>query len=99
MATGIKELLASGGRVIVAIEPIRNLLVIPPFFTETLNGVKQELLILRIGCNPEIGKSFLYGECEVNISRVILRYFLPPKGSIPQSPTLPGCVAYRRLCP
>ena len=67
MATGIRELLATDRLVIVAIEPIRNLLVIPPLFTETLNGVKQELLILRIGCDPEIGKTNFYGESEVNI--------------------------------
>ena len=34
MATGVKELLAPWGRVIVAIEPICDFLVIPPLLTE-----------------------------------------------------------------
>jgi hypothetical protein len=39
LATGVKELLASQGRVIVAIEPIGNLLIVPPFLTELAYGV------------------------------------------------------------
>ena len=39
MATGVIELLAPGGRVIVAIEPICDLLVVPPFLTKTAYGV------------------------------------------------------------
>ena len=84
MATGIKELLASGGRVIVAIKPICDLLVIPPLFTETLNGVKQELLILRIGCYPEIRYTDRQGKGEIDIY-VRLVGFLPPNKTIPQS--------------
>ena len=38
-ATRVIELLAPSSRVIIAIEPIRNLLVIPSLFTETLNSV------------------------------------------------------------
>jgi hypothetical protein len=42
-------------------------LVVPPLFTETAYRVIQELLILGVGCNPEIGKTDFYGESEVNI--------------------------------
>ena len=35
LATRVKELLASRGRVIVAIEPIGNLLIVPPILTKT----------------------------------------------------------------
>ena len=35
LATGVKELLTPWGRVIVAIEPIGNLLVVPPLFSKT----------------------------------------------------------------
>ena len=83
MATGIKELLASGGRVIVAIKPICDLLVIPPLFTETTYRVIQELLILRIGCYPEICYADRQGEGEIEIY-VRLVGFLPPIKTIPQ---------------
>ena len=68
MATRVKELLAPSSRVIVAIEPIGNLLIVPPFRTKPAYRVIQELLILGIGCNPKIGKTNFYGESEVNIS-------------------------------
>ena len=61
------EHLAPWGRVIVAIQPIGNLLMVPPFRKKPAYRVIQELLILGVGCNPEIGKSNFYGESEVNI--------------------------------
>ena len=39
MATRVKELLAPWGRVIVAIEPICNLLIVPPLCSKTAYGV------------------------------------------------------------
>jgi len=56
------------GRVIVAIELICDFLVVPPFRTKPAYRVIQELLILGIGCNPEIGKTDFYRKSEVNIS-------------------------------
>ena len=57
MATGVKELLTPWGRVIVAIEPICDLLVVPPFLSILAYRVIQELLVLRIGCNPQVGET------------------------------------------
>ena len=57
----------SWGRVIVAIEPIGNLLVAPPLFSKTAYGVVQKLLVFGVGCYPEIGKTHFQGESEVNI--------------------------------
>ncbi len=39
MGTGVIELLVPGGLVIVAIEPIRNLLIVPPILTKTAYGL------------------------------------------------------------
>ena len=39
LATGVKELLTPWGRVIVAIEPIGNLLIVPPLLTKTAYGL------------------------------------------------------------
>ena len=39
MGTGVIELLAPCGRVIVAIEPIGNLLIVPPLLTKTAYGL------------------------------------------------------------
>ena len=36
---GIQELVSPGGRVIVAIEPIGNLLIVPPLLTKTAYGL------------------------------------------------------------
>ena len=83
MATGVEELVSPGGRVIVAIEPICDFLVVPPLFTETAYRVKQELLILRIGCYPEICYADRQGKGEIDIY-VRLVGFLPPSKTIPQ---------------
>jgi len=54
MTTGVIELLTSWGLVIVGIEPISNLLVIPSLLTKSAYGVVEELLVLGIGCSPEV---------------------------------------------
>ena len=83
MCVGTLKLLTPWGLVFVLVQPIGNLGVIPPLFTETAYRVIQELLILGIGCNPEIGKTNFYGEGKKDISSVILWGFLPPYDSIP----------------
>ena len=76
LATGVKELLPPRSRVIVGIEPICDFLVVPPLFTETAYRVIQELLILRIGCYPEICYTDRQGKGEIDIY-VRLVGFLP----------------------
>jgi len=66
------EHLAPWGRVIVAIQPIGNLLIVPPFRKKPAYRVIQELLILGIGCYPEIGKTNFYGESKKYIGSVRL---------------------------
>jgi hypothetical protein len=54
MDMGTLKLLASWGFVIVLFQPIGNLGVIPLFLPEFTNGVVEELLVLGIGCSPEV---------------------------------------------
>jgi hypothetical protein len=58
----IEESLASGSRETVAIQPIGNLLIVPPLLAEIAYQPIQQLLIRRIGCNPEISESSFYNE-------------------------------------
>ena len=51
---GTLKLLASWCFVIVLVQPIGNLGVIPLFLPELINGVVEELLVLGIGCSPEV---------------------------------------------
>ena len=54
MDMGTLKLLTSWGSVIVLVQPIGNLGVIPLFLPELTNGVVEELLVLGIGCSPEV---------------------------------------------
>ena len=67
LCRGIEESLASGGREIVAIQPIGNLLIVPPLLAEIAYQPIQQLLIGGIGCNPEISKSDFYCEGKKDI--------------------------------
>ena len=67
---GTLKLLASWGFVIVLVQPIGNLGVIPPFLPDLTNGVVEELLVLGIGCNPEIRYTDFYNEGEIDIGRI-----------------------------
>jgi hypothetical protein len=70
--------MSSWGRVIVAIEPIGNLLVVPPLLTETAYPVVQELLVGGIWCYPEVCDADRQGKGKKDINSVILCGFLPP---------------------
>ena len=83
MGTGVIELLTPYRLVVVAIEPICDLLEVPLLLTKISNGVVKELLILRIWCNPEICYANRQGEGEIDIY-VRLVGFLPPSKTIPQ---------------
>ena len=69
---GTLKLLASWGFVIVFVQPICDLDIVPPLFTETAYRVIQELLILRIGCYPEISKTDFYGKGKKDVGCVRL---------------------------
>ncbi len=62
LCRGIEESLASGSREIIAIQPIGNLLIVPPLLAEIAYQPVQQLLIRGIGCNPEISISAFYRE-------------------------------------
>ena len=74
----------SWGRVIVAIEPIGNLLIVPPLLTETAYPVVQELLVGGIWCYPEVCDADRQGKGEINIY-VRLVGFLPTNKIIQRS--------------
>ena len=69
---GVIEPLTPDRRVIVAIEPICNLLIVPPFRKKPAYRVIQELLILGIECYPEMGKTNFYGEGKKDVGSVRL---------------------------
>jgi hypothetical protein len=54
MGMGALKLLASWGFVIVLVQPICDFLVMPSLLTKVSNGVVEELLVLGIGCSPEV---------------------------------------------
>ena len=58
-------------REIVAIQPIGNLLIVPPLLAEIAYQPIQQLLIGGVGCNPEISKSDFYDEGEKYVCCVI----------------------------
>ena len=68
----VKKSLPPGGRGIVLVHPICDLGVVPPLFTKPAYRVIQELLILGIGCYPEIGKTNFYGEGKKDVGSVRL---------------------------
>jgi len=69
MDVSIQELLASSSAEIIAIQPIGNLLIVPPLLAEIAYQPIQQLLIGGIGCNPEISKSDFYCEGKKDICR------------------------------
>ena len=69
-----------GCREIVAIQPICNLLVIPPLLAEIAYQPIQQLLIRGIRCNPEISESSFYREGKKDVSSITFRGFLAAEG-------------------
>ena len=68
--------MSSGGLKSVVIQPICDLNIVPPLFTILAYRFIQELLVLRIGCNPEIGETTSNFEGKKDVGSVILRGFL-----------------------
>ena len=75
---GTLKLLAPCRRVIVLIEPICDLLVVPPLLTILAYRVVEKLLILRIGCDPQIGETTSNSESKKDVGGVILGGYLAP---------------------
>ena len=72
---GIHEFVTPGCLVSVLVQPICDLDIVPPFLTILAYRVIQELLVLGIVCNPEIGETTSNFEGKKDVSSVRISGF------------------------